>query len=214
MRDFGLNEACNGHAVVLLDCCAVQAGEESFFRQNPLDMYSESDQMNYLKTIHALLGRNMFVTSGVAKEMEHFSRKAMNSQGIPRARKKVISQIGERISNGSVIKFTDEEAALAKDASLYFRFYNRFISQTDYDLLISAIATATYRGSTVVLTNDAMLINSFEGMTKFLPAGYIDHGMPRVPSPIHIYSKMGQIKFSEHVSYDPKAPRKETLHYA
>lgn len=210
MQDFGLREACNSHAVVLLDTCALHLPEIGcFFKDGAICEYparSELDHTEYLRYINTMLQDALLITPGVSVELKNFGEVAKKHR-IPNTQKKLISQACDLARSRRVISYTEEEGRLMEDASLYFKFFKRFMSKTDYEILMSSIATATYRGSSGVLTNDSGIINAFESMTKFLRKGYVNHGLPQVQYPIVVYSIMWNRKFSRQAFYNPQTRR-------
>ncbi|HLC67440.1 MAG TPA: hypothetical protein VJI12_01005 [archaeon] len=214
MEDFGLAEACNGHSVMFLDTGAFVLPEpDSLFNRIDVNrVYSERDQMNYIRTVNILLENTFTVTPGVSIEVKGLADVTDDCKKIPNARKRLIDHARDLATNGRVINYDVNELRLLKDASLYFRFFTEKgpLSPVDYEILMSSIVSATYRGPTGVLTNDTGIVGSFESMTKFLRAGYIDHGMPAPRYPIDVYSILLSGKFSRQATYNPKSPSRRS----
>ena len=207
MRDFGLRKACNGHEVVLLDTSALDLNEaETLDKEELPSIRSGRDHVDYLDCVNGLLRSALLITPGVSKELGRFGE-LVKKREMPRSQRNLITQACDFARNNRVITYKEEERRLMDDASLYFKFFSRFISTTDYEILISSIATGTYRGSSGVLTNDTGLMYTFDAMAKFLRKGYINHGLPRVAYSIKIYSMMTTGEFSMQSFYDPNTYR-------
>ena len=209
MQDFGLRDACNGHKVVLLDTSALHLRELGLFGKKETDaplLRSGRDHIKYLDSVNELFRSALLITPGVSNELGRFEELTKKLE-IPRSQKNLIKQVCDFARNNRVITYTEEEQRMVNDASLYFKFFSRFISAADYEILISSIATGTYRGSSGVLTNDTGMMYTFDAMVKFLRKGYVNHGMPRVACPIKIYSMMTEGEFSVQSCYDPNTCR-------
>ena len=209
MRDFGLERACNGHKVVLLDASALHLREIGLFGKEKTDapsLRSGRDHIEYLGSVNKMLKDTLFITPGVSNELGKF-KEVVKKLEIPRSQKNLIVETCDFARNRRIISYTEEEQRLMHDASLYFKYFTRFISPTDYEMLMSSITTGTYRGSSGVLTNDTGIIDVFDSMIRFLRKGYLNHGLPHVSYPIKIHSMMTMDEFSIMSFYDPNTCR-------
>lgn len=193
-NDFGFARIAEENDIILIDASAVQASNGQRDNEYGTHMHNQRERLLYLTLLDNLFSDKIFVSPGVGEEIRFFLRD-LPEFPMPGRYRRMLSYVLDKIS-GRVIETTDDEKECMQRIATVTKSSRRLMSDQDYEMLLYGLALANHRGTTGILTNDAVLRRVFSDMSYLLKeAGYEQRNR------LTVYSKFRRPKFGLESTY-------------